>query len=72
MIALKRLNGTPFILNCELIESIDTTPDTVVKLASGKTVIVQNSVEDIVRKIVKFKQLCNQSITVNGKRESVS
>lgn len=72
MIALKKLNGTPFILNCELIETIDSTPDTVIKLVSGKTILAHNSVEDIVRKVIKYKQLCNQSIMVNGEKEVIS
>lgn len=64
MIALQRLNGQPFILNSDLIETLESTPDTVIKLTSGKTLVALNSVEDIVRKIVKYKQLCNQSVQV--------
>lgn len=64
MIALKRLNGKPFVLNADLIESLESTPDTVVKLTNGKTLVTLNSVEDIVRKTVKYKQLCNQTIQV--------
>ena len=40
MIALKRLNGKSFVLNADLIESIESTPDTVVKLTNGKTLVV--------------------------------
>lgn len=64
MIALKRLNGQAFILNADLIETLESTPDTVIKLATGKTLISLNSVEDIVRKTIKYKQLCNQTIQV--------
>ena len=64
MIAVQRLNGQPFILNSDLIETLESTPDTVIKLTSGKILVALNSVEDIVRKIVKYKQLCNQSIQV--------
>ncbi len=67
MIALKRLNGKSFVLNADLIESIESTPDTVVKLTNGKTLVTLNSLEDIVRKTVKYKQLCNQSIQVVSK-----
>jgi len=64
MIALRRINGHEFILNADLIESLESTPDTVVTLISGKKLIVQNSLEEIVRKTIKYKQLCNQSMTV--------
>ena len=64
MIALQRLNGQSFVLNADLIETLEATPDTVIKLTTGKTIIALNNVEDIVRKTVKYKQLCNQSIQV--------
>ncbi len=64
MIALQRLNGQSFILNADLIETLESTPDTVIKLTTGKTLVALNSVEDIVRKTVKYKQLCHQSIQV--------
>ena len=69
MIAVQRLNGQPFILNANLIETLESTPDTVIKLTTGKTLVVLNSIEDIVRKIVKYKQLCNQSVQVLHKEK---
>lgn len=70
MIALQRLNGQPFVLNADLIETVESTPDSVIRLVNGKTIIARNSVEDIVRKAVKYKQLCNQSIQVIHRSES--
>ncbi len=60
MIALKRLNGQEFVLNADLIETLEKTPDTVITLTNGKKIIVSNSLEEIVRKTIKYKQLCNQ------------
>ena len=40
MIALTRISGQPFVLNCDLIERIDVTPDTVVSLVDGKKYVV--------------------------------
>jgi len=64
MIALQRLNGKAFVLNADYIESVEATPDSVIKLSNGKTIVVKNSVEDIVRKTIKYKQLCNQTMQV--------
>ncbi|MBN1308165.1 MAG: flagellar FlbD family protein [Chitinispirillaceae bacterium] len=64
MIALRRINGQEFILNVDFIESIESTPDTVITLTSGKKILVRNSIEDIVRKTIKYKQLTNQSFKV--------
>ncbi len=67
MIALKRLNGQEFVLNADLIETLEKTPDTVITLTSGKKIIVSNSLEEIVRKTIKYKQLCNQGPIVVSK-----
>lgn len=64
MIALRRINGQEFILNADLIESLESTPDTVITLTNGKKIIAQNSLEEIVRKTIKYKQLCNHAIRV--------
>jgi flagellar protein FlbD len=70
MIALRRLKGDDFILNVDLIESLESTPDTIVTLTNGKKIMVQNEIEDIVRKAIKYKQLCNQSLQVIGEKDS--
>lgn len=64
MIALRKINGSEFILNADFIESIESTPDTMITLTSGKKIIVLNQVEDIVRKTLKYKQLSNQTLQV--------
>ena len=69
MIALQRLNGEDFVLNVDLIEQIESTPDTRVKLTTGKTVIVRNSIGEVVKKAVRYKQLCNSTIAVRKAKE---
>lgn len=49
MIQLTRLNGTPFIVNAELIKFIEQTPDTLVTLRDGEKLMVQEGPEVIVR-----------------------
>ena len=56
MIALTRLNGHPVMVNSDLIESLEETPDTVVTLTSGNKLIVRDSMTDVQRKIVAFKR----------------
>ena len=56
MIALRRLNNQPIIVNCDLIESVESTPDTVVTLTSGNKLIVRDSMEVIQQKIIDFKR----------------
>ena len=59
MIALTRLNGHPLMLNCDLIESLEATPDTVVTLTSGNKLIVRDSMDEVRDKIIEFKRRIN-------------
>lgn len=56
MIILTRLNGEKFMVNCDLIEFIDKTPDTVISMTTGKKIMVAESLNQIKRKIIKYKQ----------------
>lgn len=56
MIEVTRLNNKIFILNCELIESVESTPDTVITLTNGKKYVVAEKVEDIVEKVIEYKR----------------
>ena len=44
MITLQRLNGSSFVLNADLIETIEATPDSIICLQSGKKIVVRNSI----------------------------
>lgn len=56
MIPLRRLNNQPIVVNCDMIESIESTPDTVVTLTSGNKLIVRESPEEITRRVIEFKR----------------
>jgi flagellar protein FlbD len=56
MISLRRLNNQAIMVNADLIESLEATPDTVVTLTSGNKLLVRDSMEEIQAKIVDFKR----------------
>ena len=56
MIKLTRMNKSKFFLNVNLIEIIEETPDTVVTLTNGHKMIVTESAEQIIEKIIKYKR----------------
>lgn len=56
MIKLSRINGIEFILNADLIEQIEATPDTVITLVSGKTLMVSESVKRVLGRIMRYKR----------------
>ena len=63
MIRVTRLNGSSYVLNCELIETIESTPDTVITTTNGKKFVVAEDVDEIIDKVIKYKakiQLINR------------
>lgn len=56
MIEVTRLNGKNVIINAELIETVEETPDTVVTLVSGKKFIVKESRQEIKNLVISYKK----------------
>lgn len=56
MIKLTGLNNKEFYLNCDLIEKLEVTPDTVLSTTNDKKFIVRESPEVIIQRIVDFKR----------------
>jgi flagellar export protein FliJ len=56
VIALTRLNGQPVMLNCDLIESIESNGETIVTLTTGNAVVVLEPMQEIERRVVAFKR----------------
>ncbi|MBK5240410.1 flagellar FlbD family protein [Clostridium sp.] len=56
MIKLTGLNKVEFILNAEVIEKIETVPDTLITLINGKKYLVLESTEVIIEKVLKYKK----------------
>jgi flagellar protein FlbD len=44
------------VLNSDLIEHIDVTPDTVITLTTGQILRVRESADEVVRRIVDFRR----------------
>ncbi|MGL4739094.1 MAG: flagellar FlbD family protein [Cellulosilyticaceae bacterium] len=55
MINVTKINGKEITLNAELIEIIEQTPDTIITLTTGKKVIVSETREAIVEKVIAYK-----------------
>ncbi|WP_172371475.1 flagellar FlbD family protein [Sporosarcina jiandibaonis] len=59
MIRLTRLNQTSIVLNAVYIERIESTPDTVITLVSGKKTHVLETVEDVMDKVTAYYREIN-------------
>jgi flagellar protein FlbD len=57
MIRLTRINRAPLVLNSDLIEHVEATPDTVIALTTGQKLMVLESAEEVVQKVIEFRRL---------------
>jgi flagellar protein FlbD len=56
MIRLTRLNQMPLVVNSDLIEHVESTPDTVVTMTTGQKFVVQESAEELVDRVIRFRR----------------
>lgn len=58
MIRVTRLNQTEFVVNADLIETVEATPDTVITLTTERKYVVREPVDEIVGRVVAYKRAC--------------
>ena len=55
MIRLTRLNGQEVVVNADLIEFLESTPETIVSMTTGKKVVVRENIADVIRLVAVFR-----------------
>lgn len=61
MIKLTRYDNKEFFVNAELVQFVESRPDTIITLVSGEKIIVKEPAEEVVNKVIHYKQTINQS-----------
>lgn len=56
MITLRRINGERFTINADLIETVESTPDTVIRLVNGHRYVVAEPMDEIVDLVVQYRR----------------
>lgn len=56
MIKLRRFMKNDFVINAEHIEMVEETPNTVVTLSNGKKFVVEETVDEVLEKVIEYKQ----------------
>ena len=62
MVKLTRMNGLDFTVNAELIEFVESTPDTVLTLTTGKKFVLRDTVDEVVEKIIAYRRAIGTKI----------
>lgn len=58
MIHLTRIDGRPITVNADEIETVETSFDSTITFVSGRKIVVKESAEAIMEKVVEFRRLC--------------
>ena len=62
MIQLTRLNNHPLVVNSDLIKFVEQAPDTVITLVNGDKIVVRETAQDVLERVVQFRRSVLQGI----------
>jgi flagellar protein FlbD len=62
MIRLTRLNAREFVVNAEMIEFVEAIPDTMISLVSGKKLMVAETVDQVVERVIEYRRQCQKPL----------
>ena len=56
MITVTRFDHSDFILNADLIETVEALPDTHITLVTGKKILVKQTTDEVIARVVEFRR----------------
>ena len=56
MILVTHLNGNPYYINAELIQAVESTPDTILTLTTREKILVKEKAGQVVERIIQYQQ----------------
>jgi flagellar protein FlbD len=66
MIRVSRLDGTEFVVNAELIELIESTPDTVLSLTDGDKYVVREPLDEVVARVIAYRRCAYGALPIHA------
>lgn len=72
MISVTRLKGQVVAINPDLIECVEENPDTTVRLTSGEKLIVRESLDEIVERVVEYRRYLLSAFAVTPRTSPTS
>ncbi len=65
MITVTRLNGRRFVLNAEMIRTVEANPDTVITLINGDHFVVKEQPDEVVSKSIDYGRSLRRLLEVS-------
>lgn len=56
VVRVTRLDGSEIVVNADLIETLEATPDTVVTLSTGRRFVVREPVEEVIERVIAYRR----------------
>lgn len=56
MIKVTRLNGKEIVVNAELIQFLEETPDTLITLQNHEKIVVKEGVDEVIRRVIEYSR----------------
>ena len=57
MIKVTRINDAPLVINADLIEFVEASPETIICLTTGKKIMVKQTIDEIIDRVAAFKRM---------------
>jgi len=68
MIEVTRLNNQKIIINADLIEFLEALPDTIISTTTGKKILVKESVDEVIEKVIAYHRHRSSPLEAHGKQ----
>jgi flagellar protein FlbD len=62
MIKVTKLNGQMMVINANLIEFLEESPDTIITLTTGKKIVVREDAESIIERVTDYRRACLRGV----------
>jgi flagellar protein FlbD len=62
MIKVTRLNGKEFVVNADLIQYLEETPDTILTLVNHEKVVVKEKADEVIRRVIEYQRGVRMSV----------
>jgi len=63
MIKVTRISDQELVINADLIEFVEAIPDTMISLTTGKKIMVQEEIDEIINRVAEFKRMASGRIS---------
>jgi flagellar protein FlbD len=56
VIRVTRLDNREIVVNSDLVEFVESTPETIISTTTGKKIVVRESVDEILKRVLEFRR----------------